>query len=321
MNHRNKEQHMRQIKAIILFLIATGIQIPPIFAQTNLVADTKTQHYLGTFREDYIKSMLTKMPELLQIYYADTVCLMPPFQKTVIGKSNATAYHVAFNSRFSVRDYTRTELEILDLRGQILETGTFSMQLIINKTGKEQILLGKYINLWSESGNDGLKLLTEIWNYDEFYGELHDQLHFDEVPAIHAAFLPNVQITNSISFELAALNRLLDETVTNHDANIWSHYYSDDAMLLASYYPICRGKKAIDEYINAHVKELPVFEELDIRNDRIDNLGTFIIEYASHIASWKNGNRSGVGLGKNIRIWRRESDHSLKLFRSISAYD
>ncbi len=70
-----------------------------------------------------------------------------------------------------------------------------------------------------------------------------------------------------------------------------------------------------------HVKELPVFEELDIRNDRIDNLGTFVIEYASHIASWKNGDSSGVGLGKNIRIWRREADHSLKLFRAIGMYD
>jgi hypothetical protein len=28
-----------------------------------------------------------------------------------------------------------------------------------------------------------------------------------------------------------------------------------------------------------------------------------------------------VGLGKNIRIWRREPDHTLKLFRSISMYD
>jgi ketosteroid isomerase-like protein len=312
---------MKPIRNIILFLIVTGMQMPSAFAQAKLATDTRVRVYLKKFREDHVKSLLTKNPELLRKYYADSVRLMPPFQKTAIGKSQATAFYSAFNTRFTVRDYTRTELEILDLHGQILETGTFSIHVIMNKTGKEQILPGKYINLWIEPANGELRLLTEIWNYDQFYGEFHDQLRFDEVPGIYAALLPNVPITNSISFELAALNRLLDQTVTEHDADTWSLYYSDDAILLASYYPICQGKKAVDDYLNTHVKELPIFEELDIRNDRIDNLGTFVIEYASHIASWKNGKRSGVGLGKNIRIWRRDSDQSLKLFRSIGTYD
>jgi hypothetical protein len=146
-------------------------------------------------------------------------------------------------------------------------------------------------------------------------------LKFGEVPGIHAALLPNVHVNNNLSFELNALNRLLDETVTQHDGNIWSQYYADDAMLIPGYHLPRRGRKEIDEYIQMHVKELPVFEELDIRNDRIDNLGAFVVEYASHIASWRNGNSSGVGLGKNIRIWRREPDHSLKVFRSMGMYD
>ena len=164
-------------------------------------------------------------------------------------------------------------------------------------------------------------MITEAWNYDQYYGEIHEALKVDEVPSVHVAFQPNVLINNNISFELAALNRLLDATVTQHDGNTWSQYYCDDGILMPSNHPICQGKKSIDEYINMHVNELPVFEELDIRNDRIDNLGTFVIEYASHIASWRNGSSSGVGLGKNIRIWRREADHSLKVFRSIGMYD
>jgi len=284
-------------------------------------ANERAIAYLTKFRLEYISQTLNKKPGLLQAYYVDSVRLMPPFQKTVIGKSNAAAYHTAFANRFTVRDYTRTELEVLDLNGQVLETGTFTMRVLINKTAKEQVLRGKYLNLWIDSGSGELRLLTEVWNYDQYYADIHEQLRFDEVPGIHAALLPNVPVNNSISFELAALNRLLDETVTNHDGNTWSLYYADDAMLLAGYYPVCSGKNAIDEYINTHVKELPVFEELDIRNDRIDYLGTFVIEYASHIASWKNGNSSGVSLGKNIRIWKRDLDHSLKLFRAIGTYD
>lgn len=312
---------MKSILLKCLVLALVGVINFDVVGQPVKRANEKAIAYLTKFRLEYVNQVLNKKPGLLQTYYIDSIRLMPPFQKTVIGKSNVRAYHTAFANRFTVRDYTRTELEVLDLNGQILETGTFTMRVLINKTGKEQVLRGKYLDLWIALGNGELKLLTEVWNYDEFYADIHEQLRFDEVPAIHTALLPNVPVNNSISFELAALNRLLDEAVTNHDGNTWSLYYADDAMLLASYYPICSGKRAVDEYINTHVKELPVFEALDIRNDRIDYLGNYVIEYASHIASWKNGNSSGVSLGKNIRIWKRDPDHSLKLFRSIGTYD
>lgn len=277
--------------------------------------------FLDQFRQDYVNSILKNNPTLLQRYYADTLRMMAPFQKTMIGKLAVTAYHEAFITRFTLHDFSRHEIEVLDLGSQLMEIGTLTLRVTLKSTGKEYPLRGKYLNLWQKRGEGDPLLLTEIWNYDQYYGEIHDQLKFEDIPSIHEAMLPNVPVTNSIRFELAAYNRLLDTTVTQHDASTWSLYYSDDAMLLASYYPLCKGKNAINAYIDTHVKELPVFEELDIRNDRVDELGMFVIEYASHVASWKNGFSSGVSLGKNIRIWRRESDHSLKLFRSIGNYD
>jgi ketosteroid isomerase-like protein len=246
---------------------------------------------------------------------------MPAFQKTLLGKRNVELYHKAFLSRFSIVEFTRKGIEILDLGSQVLETGIFTMSITLKSTGQQHTLKGKYLNVWEELEDGGLLLITEAWNYDQYYGELHEHFKFDEIPSVHIALLPNVPINSNISFELAARNRLLDATITQHDGNTWSQYYSDDAMLFASYHPLFAGKKAIDDYINMHVKELPVFEELDIRNDRIDDLGVFVIEYASHIASWRNQGASGVSLGKNIRVWRREPDHSLKVFRSIGMYD
>jgi len=310
---------MRSILFIALHTILVGTIA---HAQSQSVkADEKTTGILKKFRSDYSKMLMDDRPELLQSYYTDTVRLMPPFQITIIGKDKASLYQKGFLTRFTVHDITRNEIEILDLGAQIMETGTFTMRLTIKSRGKEQLLKGKYLNLWQETKNGELLLLTEAWNYDEYYGEIHDLLRFDEVPGVHTAFRPNVPVNSNISFELAALNRLLDVTVTQHDWKTWSLYYSDDAMLMASYYPICKGKKAVDEYIHTHVKELPIFEGLDIRNDRIDNLGVYVIEYASHIASWKNEGNTGVGTGKNIRIWRRGEDHTLRLFRSISMYD
>lgn len=309
------------MKLTFLFVLIS-ITTACVSAQSNTKAGDKTIAYLKKFRSDYSKSILDGKPEMIQAYYSDNIRLMPAFQKTVLGKNNTILYYNAFSSRFSIQDFTKNNMEILDLGTQVLETGTFNFRLTVKSTGKEQVLAGKYMNLWEETKNGELLLITEAWNYDQYYGDFHGLLGFEEVPSVHIALRPNVPINNSISFELAALNRLLDATVTQHDAKTWSQYHAEDAMLMPSFHPPLKGKKAIDGYIETHVKELPVFQELDIRNDRIDNLGNYVIEYASHVASWKNADGSGVSLGKNIRIWRREADHSLKLFRSIgSMYD
>jgi ketosteroid isomerase-like protein len=310
----------RTIKIILLYFLITGLQMPSIFGQ-SLEVDVSTKAYLKKFRDDYSKSLVTNKPDLLKSYFADTIRLMPTFQKTVFGKVNALLYFKSLTNRFTIHSYTRNEVEILDLGKQVLEIGEIKMRMALKSSGKEFDIAAKYLNLWVKAKNGEPKLLTEAWNGDHYYSELHDHLRFEDIPSIHIALQPNVLVTNDIQFELAALNRLLDATITEHDGRMWSLYYADDAKLMASYYPINSGRKAIDEYIQKHIKELPTFQELEIRNDRIDDLGNYIVEYASHIASWKNGDRSGVGLGKNIRIWRREQNHALKLFRSISMYD
>jgi ketosteroid isomerase-like protein len=312
---------MKSIRFNAALLLLIGMNTIHVLAQPVTKADEQTVSILNKFQADYCKSMLDGKTDRLQTYYADTIRLMPPFQKTVLGKANASLYYKAFTNRFTIHTYTRNETEMLDLAQQILETGEIKIRMTLKSTGKEFDVAAKYLNLWIKTKNGELRLLTEAWNVDQYYTELHDQLRFDDVPSVHIALQPNVPVTNDVQFELAALNRLLDATVTDHDGDTWSLYYSDDAKLMANYYPACGGRKAIDGYIKMHVKGLPTFEELDIRNDRIDDLGKYIVEYASHIASWKNSSGSGVSLGKNIRIWRREPNHALKLFRSIGMYD
>jgi len=312
---------MKRFRFTLLVCSIIGLTTTYSFAQPATRASEKTMAHIRKFRTLYIKATMDNKPELLLPYYSESVRLMPAFQRTVIGKSNAGLYHKAFSNRFAIENLSRMEIEILDLGGQVLEIGKLDMKIVMKSSGKHYELEGTYLNVWQALDGDELAIITEAWNYNSYYGELHDHLKFEEVPSIYTALQPNVPVNNNISFELAALNRLLDKTVTHHDANVWSQYYANDAMLIPGYHPPRRGRKEIDEYIQMHVKELPIFEGLDIRNDRIDNLGTFVVEYASHIASWKNGDSSGVGTGKNIRIWRRESDHSLKLFRSMAMYD
>jgi len=289
-------------------------------AYAELRADEKTAVYLNKFRSDYSQSIRDGKPKNIVAYYSDECRLMPEFQKTVMGKSNAALYHKAFLNRFTVKEYNRVEKEILDLGSRVVEHGAFTMKLKAKMTGKEHELAGKYQNIWAKSKTGELSLLTEAWNYNH-QTEIDQQLVFAEVPTVYTALGTHVPINSNISFELAALNRLSEVTITQHDAAVWSQFYADDAMLLYSRHPAYTGRKEIDEFLAKHVKEIPVFEKLDIRTDRIDDLGEYVIEYASHIASFRQGQFAGVNTGKNIVIWRREKNGPLKVFRGIAMYD
>jgi ketosteroid isomerase-like protein len=283
-------------------------------------ADTARDAHLARFRSDYARAVLGGRPEGLLRYYADDVRLMPEFQKTVMGSPHAASYHRAFAARFAVGSYSRRQTEVLDLGPRVVEHGVFTMRLRVHGTGEEHELTGKYQDVWARRPRGRLSLITQAWNYGH-PTDLGPQLRFAAVPSVDVALRPHVPVDDAISFELAALNRLAEVTIAQHDARIWAQFYADDAVLMYSRHPAYAGRKAIDGFLAAHAQELPVFEALDIRTDRIDDLGRYVIEYASHIASFRVGAQSGVNTGKNTVIWRREPGGALRVYRGMAMYD
>lgn len=218
---------MIRVKTILLFLVGMNIGYIDIFAQYNVTE--KFQERLNQFRTHYIQVMLKNKTADLAGYYAESIWLLPEFQKTVIGKNDVLLYHKAFLSRFKIREYTRNEIEIRDLGTQILEVGKFTMKMTLLNSDQQQELKGAYINLWEKLENDRLMLITEAWNYDTYYEGIDRIMRFDEVPSIHLALQPNVPVDSNISFELAAFNRLLDVTVHN-----MMPMYGRDIMLMTA---------------------------------------------------------------------------------------
>ncbi len=303
-----------------MLAIFMSISISQALAQAGIKSDDKTIVYLKKFSSDCIKSMLNKTPETMSSYFDENVRLMPAFQKTIIGESAVLSYYKAFSNRFNIKEYQRTETETDDLGRMVLEVGLFTMKMELNASGKPCELTGTYFDLWGKKANGSLSLITQAWNYDHAI-DFTRQLKFSEVAYADVALSSHVPINNSISLELAALNLLIEATVSQHDAFIWSQFYTGDAIVCQSGLQLFRGKKEIDGFLAAHCRELPVFEKLNVRNDRIDDLGAYVIEYASHIAIVRNGDWSGSGIGKDLRVWRREKDGSLKIFRQLGSYD
>jgi ketosteroid isomerase-like protein len=291
-----------------------------LLAQSLNQTDEKTTAFLKQFRSDYNKHMLNNKQEMITVYYAEEIRLMPVNQKTIMSKGNALQYHKAFSARFDIKQYEREAIETLDLGARVVETGIFTMKLKLRSTSTEYVVNGKYQDIWKKLEGNKLSLITQAWNHN-YRTEIDEYFRFVEVPAVQTAFQAHVPVTSNISFELAALNKLLEVCIIQGDNKVWSQFYTDDVMLIANFSPIQQGRKAVEKYLEEEVNEMPVFEKLDIRNDEIDHLGAYVIEYASHVANWRFGESSGVNTGKNIRIWRREQDGSLKMFRQIGSYD
>jgi ketosteroid isomerase-like protein len=289
-----------------------------VFSQSS-APDANSLAYLKKFKGDYIKSMLDEKPEIIQSYFADDIRLMPEFQKTIKNKDNTSLYWKLFTDRFDTQELTRNEIEVLDIGTRIVEIGLFSIRMKLKSEDKYFELKGKYVDLWEKKDNKIL-LLTQAWNYDHAIN-FADQLQFKEVPSTTVAYEGHVPINNPISFELAALNQFVETVISARDSKIWSQFYADDAAWLYTGNTIVKGRKSLDDFFDQHAKELPIFEKLDIRNDRIDSSGIYTIEYASHIAIIRNGDFSGVFTGKDLVIWRREPNGSLKIFRHIGMYD
>lgn len=268
-----------------------------------------------------MKALLTGDAEqLLPTVQAETLRLMPITQPTVFGPANAAAYYRAFLARFAVRAYTRTSASQFDFGERVVEIGRFTQKLTHRGTGETFDLNGKYLDAWEKLPDGALRLVTAAWNSDAWlpHAEL---LRFPDVPSVRTAFEARAPVNGDVSFELAALGLLHELAVVQRDARMWSRFFADDAILLANNGGFHAGRKAVDDYIAAHCPQLPLFEKLDLRTDRIEELGDYVFEYASQVANWRHGDSSGVGTGKNLRIWRREPGRGLKIILSIGAYD
>ena len=60
---------------------------------------------LESFPSAHVRAYMDGTPEAILHDHADTVRLMPGYQKTVIGKPDVAAYHAAFLKRFAVSAY------------------------------------------------------------------------------------------------------------------------------------------------------------------------------------------------------------------------
>jgi hypothetical protein len=306
-----------------LFILATallGSLAASAAERSSTPVAREHREILDAYRSAKVRAYLDGKPDGALKDMAQDVRLMPAYQKTVLDKADAATYTRAFLERFTVSAYDREVIEVADLGPRVMEIGRFTMTVAMKGSAESHTLRGKYMDLWEKSPAGKLELNTAGWNHDEL-PKIADQLRFAEVPSVHVALQPRVPITAGVSFELAALQKLDESVIAQHDGKTWALFNADDGILLANHGPVVSGRKALDEHMERHAKALPLFEKLDLRTHKIDDLGEYVIEFAGGVVTWKVNEYTGVSLGKGILVWRRANGGALQKWRAISMYD
>lgn len=290
------------------------------FSQRSVTPDSRTVSSLAEFRKNYVAALKANDPAAATRLFADSIRLMPENQPTIWTKVHVLKYYQGLLSRIRVKDCQLEPLDVMDLGRVVVEFGTFTSIVQLRSKTSADTVHGKYANIWSRDTKGVLLLATQAWNYSQ-PPAIADSLVVRDVPSVNMAYQAHIPVKDPLSFELAAYNSFQEKVIMEHDAIRWKQFYADDFMFLYSNHPVYRGRKEIDAFLDDHVKQLPVFEKLDIRTDRIEDLDGYVIEYATHIAIVRSGDWSGVVTGKNIYIWRRDSNGILRICRGIAMYD
>ncbi len=306
----------------LVFLAASllGSVAIPAAARADTEVTREHRATLDAYRTAMVRAYLDGKPDVLVRDLSETVRLLPAYQKTVLGKADAANYYRAFLKRFAISAFDRQPIEVADIGQRVIEIGRFTMTVAVRGSAETHALAGKYMDLWEKSPSGALTLHTAGWNHDEL-PKIAEQLRFAEVPAVHMALQGRVPVTAGIPLELAALQKLEESAIAQHDGKTWALLYADDGIVLANHGTVVSGRKALDEYFENHARALPVFEKLDLRSHQFDELGDYVVEYSSGVVTWKMNEWSGVSLGKGILIWRRTGGGTPRIWRAISMYD
>ena len=309
---------LRQIllAASLLVSLATTANLASAAGPREVAGEHRAA--LDAYRVEIAGSYLRGNPQDAVRPMTDSVRLMPAYQKTIIGKADAATYYRAFLNRFAIRAYQRSPIEVADLGQRVMEIGRFTMTLA--RGSETHTFAGKYMDLWEKSADGSLRLHTAAWNHDEM-PKIAEQLRFAEVPSMHLALQARAPVTAGITLELAALQKLEEWAIAQHDGKTWALFYADDGIVLSNQGTVVSGRKALDEYFDRHAKALPSFEKLDLRTHQVDDLGDYVVEYSSGVVTWRVNEWSGVSLGKGILIWRRAKGGTPQIWRAISMYD
>lgn len=306
-NHTNLRIPVSLILVILLFLCYS------VSAQETVKAR------LEKLNSIFIAASINRNVDERMKYYAPDAVSMPEYQPMLKGIDAIKQYYREIFRRQQVKTFTKEITEIIDLEEMVFEAGIFKTEFINVSDNSPVIHKGKYINVWKRGKGGLLQLQSEAWSY----------FHHIENPSALVVRMTGRNIANdpvrvpetSVSFELKALNALMEKTVQSRDGNLQAEFYTEDGIYMPFADTMKVGKDKIRQHLIGYNSGQVIIDSIRVYADRFIPLGAYVIEYAKFYVKWRIAGSSGITQGKGTRLWKRMPDCSLKLHRQIGMHD
>lgn len=253
-------------------------------------------------------------------YYDAYALSMPEYQLTLDGHDDIKSYYSAILKRQTIKSYVPVADEFIHINNTVVEIGTFKKAYVDDSNPDSLIMLtGKYWHIWEAAQNGTFKLVGEALGY--FNHVPHPEMLTVQLNKMQPDESDILQ-QKEIPFELKAYNALMEKGVKNRDGILRSGFFTSDARIFPFAEPAVTGIENIKPYLIGYSSRGQVtIESVMCYTYDFKYAKDYVLEYALFKVKWTNAKGPGRTEGKGIRIWQRQGDNSLRLFREIGTHN
>lgn len=254
----------------------------------------------------------------LQYYHAEAIS-MPEYQLTLQGQQEIGNFYRDIFARQKIKTFQRHAHEFIHLGRIIVEIGTFKKEYTGTTSDTLLTQNGKYWNIWESQADGDFKIKGEAFGY----------FHAVDDPETLIVQMGNaqpdeseIQLQKEIPFELKAYNALMEKGVRKRDAILRSEFFTNDGSFFPFADTTVTGVNEIKPYLTEYSSRGTVtIDSIMCYTYHFENLNDHVLEYDMFKVKWTVPGFSGRTEGKGIRIWQRQEDHSLKIYREIGTHN
>ncbi len=253
-------------------------------------------------------------------FYSNNTISMPEYQLTLTGMEELKPYYSEIFRRQKINSLQKKSTEFISMDSTIVESGIFQKEY--SAAGEADTLIkqnGKYWHIWKMESDGSYKLKGEA---NGFFHQVENPEFL--VVDIHKPQPDEKELLNQrdIPFELKAYNALIEKGVRNRDGKLRAGIYTNDGSFMPFAEQTVSGMKNITTYLQEYSSRGNVIiDSIQCYTYYYEYHGDFILEYPFFKVKWTSNGFSGKTEGKGIRIWKRQPDHSLRLYREIGTHN
>ncbi len=248
--------------------------------------------------------------------YSPDAISMREYQPLLQGIEEIEAYYTEIFSRQRIKHFERSIKEVVSMDSAILEIGTFAKEFL-NESDSVRLFEGKYWNVWRPLPNGELKLVGEA------HGYFHPVQHPEELVMQRSGLSRKTKLEpiTDAPLELKAYNALMETAVRNRDGVLRAEFFADDGQFMPFADTTKTGMNELRPYLIQYNSGDVSIPSISVATYQYENQGEYILEYPIFEVTWEVQGFSGFTSGKGIRLWKRQKDRSLKIYREIGCHD